>query len=1283
MAKTFRKQKENKSMNNVPPVFEKKEINYSGYIYNYMPVDMPVYTAEVTHRDPVSGELLQKALDRTLKRMPYLADTLVEENGKIYYAKNPLPMEVAHFKGPRRVGGEETNYHQLDVSWDENTTWFSMYHGFTDGQGLYMFMESVLYHYYCLKDGTEYDPKGIRTDKDIVIGTEEADPYEHGWELPSNFVMPNLIPETFGFHMPCITPVMDNTVLDHEFRLPSEDFMAFVKKHGTTPSIALSMLMCEAIHNVWPNADSHIVSIILMSIRDQLGCKETFKNCTHFAVLPVVGTPLDSLPFDNRAAALRQAFDAQRDSNFCKAVHNGIGVQTRQRVAQATNYAEEIMKPNMIGTACLDTFFLDYICSFPQTEYMSQITDIRFLCVPAGNNSMQLNAIEFNNEFRLDMLSCTDVTPVAEAFEKVLNAYGIPFTKKPESSFTQPCSAWHESVMKRLAQEESQGVNGIPEERIRSAEIIEQKSWKFIQELNSFSEKQLNKTAVIAGDRKYTYRQMFRQWDRYAEVFAGLGITEKNERRVGMVTAADPESVFMLYALNMLGVSVSLIDVMDLVDGKSIDKAIQKEGITDLILCDQRTQPKALRRMISLKEKTGLKNVIVYRTLSSGPYMMREFSLLIEMNYWQLRKCQEALFMDDLLIKYEGTPFVCGENENDDDAVIVHTSGTTSGIHKPVPLSDRGLNECAARMLRDERFASMRSKVVSGLAIEISYCYSMVDMLHVPLAFGGTVVIIPMGGYNPKFYPSMEKFKVNTIFMTVYMLDYFKVLYPNLDLSSVGFVFVGGGYVSPETKKQWNEYLKHCGSKARITVGYGLAEIGGACILTDPGREDDAIGRPLSGVKVKIYDEDEGKYYNLDDGPRTGVLFLSSPSLSSGKLGSEEYFKLDEIDGEKYLNTYDLVVVNEDATMTCVGRMNKYFVNNDGIRFDAGLVETAVAGQPGIDGCVLVPDYDKTLHDTVPVLYVKTGGDPRQAIEIVRKALINVFIHEGKIVNTNLPGQCAFVDMFPQNTAGKIDIKQIIRNDKKDKRYMVKPVHFKGRLVDILIVPAVMGFVGWSGLPDEYEKQPTDYFSRVLPSLEGMKNFDPMSGIAGLKDMKIDFMPIIELFMNYFRDDGQHFRPASNGQPLALAGKLFEGGFLMFTQIMQSLLQQWGPRTFTSIMGAVSQWMMPFCASFFPQGQPAFGGMNGAWQAPGGMPQGMGFNPQSSPYGPGMGFNPQSSPYGPGMGFNPQQAASDTKGHTHQSNQPGYFYTPFDLGIVMDILAKLFHASTYSSFYEE
>ena len=33
---------------------------------------------------------------------------------------------------------------------------------------------------------------------------------------------------------------------------------------------------------------------------------------------------------------------------------------------------------------------------------------------------------------------------------------------------------------------------------------------------------------MIAGDREYTYRQMFRLWERYAEVFSALEINEAN-----------------------------------------------------------------------------------------------------------------------------------------------------------------------------------------------------------------------------------------------------------------------------------------------------------------------------------------------------------------------------------------------------------------------------------------------------------------------------------------------------------------------------------------------------------------------------------------------------------------------------------------------------------------------------------------------------------------------------------------------------------------------------------
>lgn len=163
-------------MSNSRPVFEKKEMALSSSPYVYLPADIPIYAVEITHKDEVDADLLQKALDRTLTRMPYLADTLQIEDGAVYYAANPLPMVIGRGKQLRPVGGRETNYHMLDLTCDGNVTCFTMYHGFCDGQGINTFVESVLYHYYCMRDGKEYDPRGIRTDAGTMSEAEEFDP---------------------------------------------------------------------------------------------------------------------------------------------------------------------------------------------------------------------------------------------------------------------------------------------------------------------------------------------------------------------------------------------------------------------------------------------------------------------------------------------------------------------------------------------------------------------------------------------------------------------------------------------------------------------------------------------------------------------------------------------------------------------------------------------------------------------------------------------------------------------------------------------------------------------------------------------------------------------------------------------------------------------------------------------------------------------------------------------------------------------------------------------------
>ena len=100
-------------MKSARPNFEKKELAISSSPYVYLPVDIPVYTVEITHRDPVDGGLLQRALDRTIQRMPYFSDTLSVEHGAVYYAKNPLPMEAVQLAGIRRVGGIEQHVPRL------------------------------------------------------------------------------------------------------------------------------------------------------------------------------------------------------------------------------------------------------------------------------------------------------------------------------------------------------------------------------------------------------------------------------------------------------------------------------------------------------------------------------------------------------------------------------------------------------------------------------------------------------------------------------------------------------------------------------------------------------------------------------------------------------------------------------------------------------------------------------------------------------------------------------------------------------------------------------------------------------------------------------------------------------------------------------------------------------------------------------------------------------------------------------------------------------------------
>ena len=658
---------------------------------------------------------------------------------------------------------------------------------------------------------------------------------------------------------------------------------------------------------------------------------------------------------------------------------------------------------------------------------------------------------------------------VYKGSDDLIHAYASLLPYRSESiDVLDSMTLWFEEQV-REAEKEQKALGKI-NARIESGKIIEQKAWKFIKELNSFSGERLDSLAMIDGRRGYTYRQMFRKWERYAEVFSALGMTGKNGSRVMIRSTPAAETINALFALNMTGASVSLGLESEATAIFNLRAIVENENITDIILPDSHLGEIYLRHVMKAKDDLGIRNVIVMHIPRMGEFAEPGAERESLCRYRRFKSIEGVLFMEDLLEKYEAAPICYAEDECDQAAMITHTSGTTTGASKPVPMSDRGVNETATRLLKDDRFKHLKGRASTSLAMELGSAYVLCNELFLPFAFGGRVALLPPAskvGMGLNVLEALSYYHVNVFFSGPGLMEILMRMPVHPDLSDLELVFLGGSYASVDARKRYNRYLRQHGSKARVTIGYGLSEAGGACMISSPDREDDAMGWPLKGIKIKLYDEEKDVFYDAADGPAEGVMFMSSPAVSCGRIDDKVFFELKEIDGEEYLNTYDLVRTGEDGAFFYIGRMNKFFVNNSMVRFDAGLVERAVSAQPMIESCGLAPGYDKILRDTIPVLYVKATMPAEDARDSVNNALKGAFITEGAIKDSNLPMECIITDNIPYNASGKVDIHQITTGNVDGYRYRVIPVRHGGRLVDIRLNTYKNSFLEERGLPEE------------------------------------------------------------------------------------------------------------------------------------------------------------------------------------------------------------------------
>ena len=454
--------------------------------------------------------------------------------------------------------------------------------------------------------------------------------------------------------------------------------------------------------------------------------------------------------------------------------------------------------------------------------------------------------------------------------------------------------------------------------------------------------------------RKITYKKLCKLID-----LCAVGLTSRGIKRGDVVSLClpnMPNTVIAFYALNLIGAIPSMIHPLStpMEIAKFLDETNSKLLITlDFIY------PK-------LADK---QNVIVATAFDY---------VLFPCKSWRS-------------IMKKGTPPVDIGSAND-DAAILYSGATSTGIPKGIVLSNANFNALSASLgavvNRDGTQKSMLAILPLFHGFGLGIC------MHTMLSYGFRVILEPR--FSTKIFANaINKRRPTHIAGIPSMYKALMKKAKNLDLSCVKGIFCGGDFASVDFKEKFNQFIKEHGGTVTIREGYGLTEIVTACVIMP---EDDghiaSVGIPMPGVDVKILDFETGEQC------RDGEICLSGPMVMKGYLG----------DGNtpEWLHTGDRGYM-EDGYLYFTERV-KRIIKRSGFPVYPSAVEEAILKCDGVTDCAVVGIPDEFYGQRVAAYVV--GKSSEEAIVEHCKSVLNKW---------SIPSKVIFIDNLPLTKLGKVD----------------------------------------------------------------------------------------------------------------------------------------------------------------------------------------------------------------------------------------------------------------------
>lgn len=485
-----------------------------------------------------------------------------------------------------------------------------------------------------------------------------------------------------------------------------------------------------------------------------------------------------------------------------------------------------------------------------------------------------------------------------------------------------------------------------------------------------------DRTALVHGDRRWSYAELDRRADRTAAGLAALGIRRGDRVLVQLPNVA--ELVQLSLALFRLG-------------------ALPVYALA----------PHRMAELGHLAELTGARAYVAPDRFAGFDY--RPLAA-------ELRAANPAL-AHVLIVGEPGEFQALSEVDAEplaqpgpapDDIAFFLLSGGTTGLPKLIPRTHDDyafqLRACAEALGVDDR-----SVYLAALPAAHNAALGCPGVLGT-LAVGGTVVLSPTPSPDDAFGLITAEGVTFTTLMPP-LLPVWVDLAPLLevDLRPV-LLQVGGANLQPEVA------YRVMAAGCRLTHWFGMAEgVLSYTRLTDP---PDVVahtqGRPLAAAdEYRVLDAD-----GVDVPPgEVGELLVRGPCTLRGYYRAPAY-NAEAFTPDGFLRTGDLVRITGDGNLAVRGRI-KDVINRGGEKIGATELEDHVGAHPAVRACAAVAVPDATLGEKICV-YLVPRGEPVGLDEL------RAFLTGRGLAGYKLPDRLEVVDELPRTSVGKVD-KRLLR----------------------------------------------------------------------------------------------------------------------------------------------------------------------------------------------------------------------------------------------------------------